>query len=59
MLAPPRPNLQHLQKALALEEAMGGSVQNRSSTHLNICAAFSALKRPKEVGCEQCMKLRV
>ncbi len=30
---------------------MGGSVQNRSSTHLNICAAFSALKRPKEVGC--------
>lgn len=29
---------------------MGGSVQNRSSTHLNICAAFSALKRPKEVG---------
>jgi tetratricopeptide (TPR) repeat protein len=44
----PQLALQHLQKALALEEAMGGSVQNRSSTHLNICAAFSALKRPKE-----------
>ncbi|EFN55338.1 expressed protein [Chlorella variabilis] len=40
--------LQYLQKALALEE-LGGPVQNSSSTHLNISAAFSALKRPKEV----------
>lgn len=39
--------LQYLQKALALEE-LGGPVQNSSSTHLNISAAFSALKRPKE-----------
>jgi hypothetical protein len=39
---------QYLQKALALEE-QGGPVQNSSSTHLNISAAFSALKRPKEV----------
>jgi tetratricopeptide (TPR) repeat protein len=44
----PQLALQYLQKALALEEA-GGPVQNSSSTHLNICAAFSALKRPKEV----------
>lgn len=36
--------LQYLQKALALEE----NVQNSSSTHLNICAAYSALRRPKE-----------
>lgn len=42
------PTWQYLQKALALEEA-GGPVQNSSSTHLNICAALSALKRPKEV----------
>ena len=47
---PLQPLPQYLQKALALEESMGGSVQNRSSTHLNICAAASALKRPKEVG---------
>lgn len=45
---PPQVALQYLQQALALEEA-GGPVQNSSSTHLNICAAFSALKRPKEV----------
>jgi hypothetical protein len=40
--------VQYLQKALALEEK-DGPVQNSSSTHLNISAAFSALKRPKEV----------
>ncbi|KAL4858837.1 Ubiquitin carboxyl-terminal hydrolase isozyme L3 [Chlorella vulgaris] len=43
----PQLALQYLQKALALEEK-DGPVQNSSSTHLNISAAFSALKRPKE-----------
>ncbi|PSC70982.1 ubiquitin carboxyl-terminal hydrolase family [Micractinium conductrix] len=40
----PQLALQYLTKALALEE----SVQNRSSTHLNICASLSALRRTKE-----------
>ena len=47
----PQLALQYLQRALALEEGGGRpvQVQNSSSTHLNICAAYSALKRPKEV----------
>lgn len=36
---------QYLQKALALED----NVQNSASTHLNICAAYSSLRKPKEV----------
>lgn len=40
----PQLALQYLQKALALED----SVQNSASTHLNICAAFSSLRKPKE-----------
>ena len=49
----PQLALQYLQRALVLEEGGGGpvQVQNSSSTHLNICAAYSALKRPKEVRC--------
>ncbi|KAL4423024.1 hypothetical protein ABPG77_002058 [Micractinium sp. CCAP 211/92] len=40
----PQLALQYLQKALALED----SVQNSASTHLNICAAYSSLRKPKE-----------
>lgn len=42
--------LQYLMRALALEEETG-HVQNSSSTHLNICAAYSSLKKYREVGC--------
>jgi hypothetical protein len=37
---------QYLMRALALEEETG-HVQNSSSTHLNICAAYSSLKKYK------------
>lgn len=40
----PQLALQYLQKALALED----NVQNSASTHLNICAAYSSLRKPKE-----------
>lgn len=39
--------LGYLQRALVLEQA-GGQVHNCASTHLNICASLSALKRYKE-----------
>jgi tetratricopeptide (TPR) repeat protein len=43
----PQQALAPLHRALALEEA-GGQVHNCASTHLNICAALSALRRGKE-----------
>lgn len=43
----PQQSLQYLSKALAVVERTG-HVQNCSSTHLNICAAYSSLKKHKE-----------
>lgn len=43
----PQQALQYLTKALAIEEETG-HVHNAASTHLNICAAYSSLRRYRE-----------
>lgn len=41
--------LHYFGKALALGKRHGGRAQELASTHLNVCAAYSSLKRFKEV----------